>query len=168
MATNSRFSLAVHILSFLTLMEDQAPIQSERLARSVNTNPAVIRTVLGYLAAAGITASRLGVGGGAYLVMRPESIDLYRVYMAVGKTEVFALHHSTPSIHCFVGRNIESALQCVTDKVEQSVKTILSDITILDVVSWMKSADQSGGGAPPSDQSRSPVDRFLEQRLPVG
>ena len=49
----SRFTVAIHILSLLDLNQGES-ITSEDLAVSVNTNPVVIRKILGILKKAGL------------------------------------------------------------------------------------------------------------------
>ena len=66
MNTSSRFAFAVHVLALLS-MQEGVPLSSDIIAGSVNTNPALIRRLLSMLAAAGLTTSQLGAGGGALL-----------------------------------------------------------------------------------------------------
>ena len=72
MSTSTRFAVAIHILTNITLCRGQT-VRSEDIARSVNTNPTVVRRILGALAEAGLTYSQMGQGGGALLALRPAS-----------------------------------------------------------------------------------------------
>jgi DNA-binding IscR family transcriptional regulator len=45
MAANSQFSIAIHILTMLAKTSDER-LKSDYLAKSVNTNPVVIRRLL--------------------------------------------------------------------------------------------------------------------------
>jgi Rrf2 family protein len=106
---NSRFSVAVHILTLLAQSQGE-PVTSEYLAGSVNTNPSFIRRMLTALARAGLTTSQMGTGGGALLARSAGEITLLDVYRAVDEGEVFGLHEQ-PNPACPVGRNIQAELQ---------------------------------------------------------
>jgi Rrf2 family protein len=107
--TSSRFAVAIHILTLLALNPNE-PLTSEFIAGSVNTNPVVIRRVLGVLRAARLVTSQGGNGGGWQLVGDPEAITLRDVYCAVEDEALFPLHHRPPNPNCVVGRNIQGAL----------------------------------------------------------
>ncbi len=72
---NSRLSVAVHILALLALNKGQ-PLTSDYIARSVNTNPVVIRRLLGRLRRIGLVRSQGGIGGGWDLVRGADLISL--------------------------------------------------------------------------------------------
>lgn len=65
MKISSRFTVAVHILSLLAL-EKNAHCTSEWIAGSVNTNPVVVRRVIGQLKKAGFVQVRPGTGSVSY------------------------------------------------------------------------------------------------------
>ena len=62
MKISSRFTVAVHILS-LVAIESNELCTSEWIAESVNTNPVVIRRIIGKLRNAGLIQVRQGLGG---------------------------------------------------------------------------------------------------------
>jgi len=126
---NSRFAVAVHIL---TLLEDNKgePLTSEMIAGSVNTNPTVVRRMLSALASSGLTLSQLGNGGGAMLAKPAEKITLLDVYRASGEgSSLFGLHEE-PNIKCLVGRNIQAALTGHFDEATAALEASLSKTTI--------------------------------------
>ncbi|HEU0301350.1 MAG TPA: Rrf2 family transcriptional regulator, partial [Longimicrobium sp.] len=103
---SSRMAVAVHVLAYLAWRRDE-PITSERMASSVNTNPVVVRRIMGSLRNAGLVSVQPGVGGGAQLAREPEDITLLEVYRAVEeKEELFAMHSSEPCRHCDIGGHI--------------------------------------------------------------
>ncbi|BCJ88419.1 hypothetical protein skT53_34040 [Effusibacillus dendaii] len=57
-----RFSIAVHIMSLIATSKD-TPCTSEWIAESVNTNPVIIRKIIGKLKKAGLVNVRPGYGG---------------------------------------------------------------------------------------------------------
>ncbi|MDM0116088.1 Rrf2 family transcriptional regulator [Variovorax sp. J22R133] len=133
MASSTRFALAVHILSYLAIRGQSGPLTSERIALSVNTNPALIRKLLSSLADAGLTRSQMGSGGGAQLAKEPQDITLLDVYKAVEAVRVFHLHRTAPSPACLVGRNISQALGEVSDLADRAVEVVLGGTTLADV-----------------------------------
>ena len=63
MATNSRMASAVHIMSFVAYAGDEGTT-SEAIAKSLQTNPVVVRKILKLLERAGLIALRQGRHGG--------------------------------------------------------------------------------------------------------
>src|SRR4051794_27958953 len=59
----TRFAVAIHILLLLACARPQDKATSEFLARSVNTNPVVVRRITAQLARAGLIRVRRGPGG---------------------------------------------------------------------------------------------------------
>src|SRR5688572_16043599 len=99
MAANSQFSMAVHVLSLLA-RERSGNVTSEYIASSVNTNPVVIRRIIGQLNQAGLVSSQPGASGGTRLARRAGDITLRDIYGAVDCGEVFALHGKAPNQDC--------------------------------------------------------------------
>jgi len=135
--TSSRFAVAVHILTLMAWSDDE-PVKSEQVAKSVNTNPVVIRRILCELAHARLVISHTGSAGGSKLARRPDEITLLDIYEAVESRGVFSLHRHQPSRRCPVGINIETVLGEVLEEVDSAVKQVLTKITIKDVVLRLK------------------------------
>lgn len=129
---NSRFAVAVHIL---TLLEQGGgtPMTSEYVAGSVNTNPSLVRRLLGVMARAGLTTSQLGAGGGALLARPADRISLGDVYRAVDAGDLFGMHREEPNPACPVGRNIQTVLQARIDAVERALQAELDRTTIAEL-----------------------------------
>ena len=140
---NSRFAVAVHVLTLLEQSKGE-PVSSEYLAGSVNTNPSLVRRLLGMLSEAGLTTSQLGTGGGALLARPASSITLLDVHRAVGDGELFALHNEQPSPKCVVGRNIQHTLTRHFDAAARAMELELSRTTIASVLQSVLRADKRG------------------------
>ena len=130
---NSRFSIAVHVLSMLSKCCDEN-MKSEYIAESVNTNPVVIRRLLAQLSSAGLVVSRTGACGGTQLSRSPEKISLLEVYRAVADDEVFTLHRQKPNPRCPVGGKIEQVLSHLQVNVNQAIDKELAKYTVRDVI----------------------------------
>jgi Rrf2 family protein len=136
MSANNRVTLAVHTLVWVMLhsqMSDKLAT-SEQIADSVNTNPVVIRRLLGQLKAGGLVESRRGVGAGWYLIQDPKNITLLDVYDAVEPGTLFAMHAAEPNQECVVGRGIQPALSRVYDRADHVLREELATTTVADVL----------------------------------
>lgn len=133
MGDNSRYAVAIHIL---TLLAHSGPerLTSEYIAGSVNTNPVVIRRLLASLRAAKLVESQGGPGGGWVLNRAPRAITLRDVYRAVDENTLFPLHRNPPNPMCPVGRNIQSSLVGHFQEAQLAMEKDLERITIADVV----------------------------------
>ncbi|MEM6338180.1 MAG: Rrf2 family transcriptional regulator, partial [Bacteroidota bacterium] len=82
MATNSQFTIALHILGFLAY-RDGKPLTSDTLARTYGTSPVVLRRVLAKLQRAELVNTQRGPGGGSVLARSASAITLREAYEAV-------------------------------------------------------------------------------------
>ena len=138
--TSSRFAVAVHVLTLLEESGD-GPVTSEYVAGSVNTNPAVVRRILSMLAAAGITTSRLGAGGGAFLARPASDVTLLEVFQAVEARELFAMHNAQPNPQCPVGRNIQAVLEKTTGAAQRALEAELAGRTVADILRQVRTRE---------------------------
>jgi Rrf2 family protein len=129
MFANSHFALGTHALVALAVREG-SPMTSAELARSINTNPAFLRMVLGRLRDAGLIDVALGKGGGASLAKPASKLTLADIYRAVERQPPARLHRCEPSRTCVVGRNILPLLQAVVHDVESAALRRLTEITV--------------------------------------
>ena len=127
---SSKLSVGIHILTIFALKPAES-LTSEYLACSVNTNPVVVRRLLGSLRQAGIVASKTGVSGGWSLRLDPERISLLDILRAVEpQNAIFALHRSKPNPDCPCGLHIESVLTTVYDRVQDGMAHQLANVNV--------------------------------------
>ncbi|NRN27068.1 Rrf2 family transcriptional regulator [Photorhabdus heterorhabditis] len=150
MPTSTRFAVAIHILTDIALYHGQA-VRSEDIARSVNTNPTVVRRLLGILADAGLTYSQMGQGGGALLARPSEQISLLDIYRAVEDPLYFTLHRSKPNPKCYIGHNITPVLENEFSRITCVLETALAETTIADMANRVE--DCAGFPFKPPDLS---------------
>lgn len=136
MAVISRYTVALHILTWMALVAKKRPdpVTSDQIAASVNTNPVFIRRILGQLGKARLVTVQRGAGGGWNLSMDPQDITLLDVYQAVEKKSLFELHHGVPNPSCPVGRGIQPALSQFYGNAESAMKAQLSKASIADLL----------------------------------
>lgn len=113
-------------------------MKSDLIARSVNTNPVVIRRLLGQLNHARLVVSQTGASGGTRLARCPNEINLSEVYKAVSCGEVFALPANAPNRDCPIGRNIEAVLCCIQKDIDKTIVRKLSEYTLADIMSMIE------------------------------
>ena len=135
MQISSRFSVGVHILTLLATQEADQLLSSERMAGSVNTNPVVIRRILGQLKKAGLVEVR-PASGGTFLRRRPTDItllDVFRATEVVAEGNMFNMHDQ-PNPDCPVGRNIQSALNATLQQAQIALEQVLATVNLEQVV----------------------------------
>ncbi|MEI7024810.1 Rrf2 family transcriptional regulator [Paenibacillus sp. y28] len=134
MKISSRFSVGVHILSLVS-MENSALCTSEWIAGSVNTNPVVIRRIMGMLKKAGLIHIPPGTGGASLRKGLDEItlLDVYRAVDAVGEGELFQIH-GNPNPDCEIGANIQTVLEILLKRAQEAMEQVLADITLEELV----------------------------------
>ncbi|MER5650956.1 Rrf2 family transcriptional regulator [Streptosporangium sp. NPDC002524] len=136
MSANSRLTIAAHALAWISLYQRQGNevATSEQIASSANTNPVVIRRLLGELRRAGLVESRRGAGAGWSLARGLESMTLLDVYEAVEPGPLFGMHRATPDQGCTVGYGIQPAMRGIYDGIEETLRRELARVTLEDVL----------------------------------
>ena len=132
MSANSQFTTMVHVLTLLG--KSDQPLSSRWIAGSVNTNPVVIRQIVGRLHEVELVDTLPGSAGGTVLKKDPAQITLKNIYQLTKNETFFGLHPNEPSPYCPVGRNIQAVLIEVFDQMDQLVEGALGDITIADII----------------------------------
>jgi Rrf2 family protein len=132
MNTNQQFSVSIHVLTLLAAMPDQL-LTSEQISESVNTNPVVIRRVMGHLREHGLVESRPGASGGWKLSRAPEEIHLCSVYDAFSHDDLLGMHRH-PNADCPIGAKITPVLEKVFSQAEKAMHDALSGFTVKDVL----------------------------------
>lgn len=133
MNTNSRFAVAIHILTLMAYRRETM-LTSEYIARSVTTHPVVIRRVLGELRRAGLVTSHCGNGGGWRLTRPAEEITLKDAYDAIKEGVFFRLPPQKPDPCCFIGYTIEQALTGYFEEAEAAMERQFAQTTIAAVL----------------------------------
>lgn len=138
MQISSRFSVAVHVLTLLAAATPGELLTSDRLAGSVNTNPVVIRRILGQLKQAGLVVVRAAAGG-TYLRRDPATLTLLEVYRAVEAAEpqLFSIHEH-PNPHCLVGRSIQAVLDNTLQRAQAALERELAATTLAQVLAGVR------------------------------
>lgn len=136
MSANSRLTVAVHALAWVGLYQSRGydVATSEQIADSANTNPVVIRRLLGELRTAGLVRSQRGAGAGWMMARDLSQITLLDVYDAIESGPVFGMHRAEPNPECVVGAGIQPALKNVYDRLDHTLRDELARTTVADVL----------------------------------
>ncbi|WGM37214.1 Rrf2 family transcriptional regulator [Caulobacter sp. NIBR1757] len=136
MSDSQKFPVAAHALAYLAHKSADAParaVSSAELAASMPTNPVVVRRVTAMLAKAGLIATRMGAGGGAWLTRDPKTITLDQVLRAVdGCTHLGVAPAGVKG--CPVGERIPDAVSAAIRAADTAASERLSKITVLDLL----------------------------------
>jgi Rrf2 family protein len=130
--TNTQFSVAVHVLTYLAGNPDR-PVSSDELGASTQVNPVHVRRVLGPLRAADLVESRPGARGGWHLARPATDITLADVWQLLQGDDPVLGHH-VPSPQCPVGRDIASQLVTLDAEIAEAMTARLRRTTIADLV----------------------------------
>lgn len=98
----------LHVL--LHMGQADEPLTSEVLAKSMGTNPAVLRRTMAGLREAGHVTSGKGHGGGWQLAKPLDQITLLAVYQALGQPTLFAIGNRNAHADCQVQKRVNAAL----------------------------------------------------------
>ena len=133
MATNTQFSIAVHLMIALGFNCERQATSGE-LALSVNTSPSFVRRILAKLSKANLVSTRSGKSGSSLLAKKPEEISLLEMYNAVDAPKTFAIHDYPVQSRCRVSCNIEATMQKVLAKAQKSFEGSLGETTLAEVI----------------------------------
>lgn len=143
MAANSRFAVAIHILTAIAHMSRCAPrkvlsesglVRCKYLAGSVGTHPVVVRRMVAQFTRAGLIISHQGKGGGVELARPSEKITLCDIYIAVDEGDIFAFNPNTANPKCLVSSKMARVLTPIFREVEQGVRERLRRTKLSDLV----------------------------------
>lgn len=122
----TRFAVAVHILLLIAAEGGTERATSLRIARSVNTNPVVVRRIAGQLARAGLIRVRRGPGG-AELARSSTEISLADVWGAVnGAGRRLLPIHTRSDPACPVGGRVREVLDPAFGAAEDALQEVLA------------------------------------------
>lgn len=125
----SKFAISVHILTLLSISEEEWT-SSEYIAGSMNANPALVRKELSALREAGLVESKEGKSGGSRLRKPASQIRMSEVFEAVKEEHVFGFSPNLPNPECPVGRGINDALDGLFTEIDVTIGNKLKKMTL--------------------------------------
>ncbi|HKL11855.1 MAG TPA: Rrf2 family transcriptional regulator [Clostridia bacterium] len=138
MRITSRFTIAIHTMLVIACFSDERKVTSKFIAGSTNSNPVVIRRLLGQLKEAGLVEVKKGVGG-ASIIKPLRDITLQNIFDAVEPADekIFGFHDN-PNCDCPVGKNIHTILDGHLLDIEQAMYNKMRQINLQELLEETK------------------------------
>jgi DNA-binding IscR family transcriptional regulator len=128
MRRDSRLSGVLHVL--LHMAEHEGPLTSEMLAKSLGTNPVVIRRIMAGLRDQGYVQSEKGHGGGWTLACDLSKVTLRDIYTALGSPSVLAIGNRTETAGCLIEQAVNAALGSALHDAEALLLARFGEVTL--------------------------------------
>lgn len=140
MNRDSRLSGVLHVL--LHMAHQSAPATSETLARVMQTNPVVLRRIMGGLRDKGYVSSEKGHGGGWRLACDLSEVTLHEIYLALGSPALFALGNRSDDPQCLVEQAVNASLDQALNDAEHLLLARFGEVTLAMLDSDVRSRNE--------------------------
>ncbi|RED18236.1 Rrf2 family transcriptional regulator [Pontivivens insulae] len=127
MKRNSRLSLALHSVAHMASEPDRLRTSAE-IAEHAQTNPVVVRRVLGKLRQAGILKAEKGHAGGWQLARAADRISVADIYLALDERLTPVSEDAPP--RCSVEHALERRVSLIMDQAERDLIENLKGLSI--------------------------------------
>ena len=141
-----RFSSALKAMLLLGHAEEEGSpvLTSTQLARSLNTNPSLVRKLMVPLVRDALVASVKGRGGGVRLGRPADQITLGEIYRSsIGDKPLWAPRPEGPR-ECLVTNHSAEYFARLTDETEAAVLCALAGRTLADSLDELRAIDRAG------------------------
>lgn len=128
MKRDSRLSGMLHILLHMADLDE--PATSQKLSKTMRTNPVVIRRTMADLRKEGYVRSEKGHGGGWTLDCDLAKVTLRDIYTALGSPSLLAIGHRTESPGCLVEQAVNATLRDAFHDAEELLLSRLDEVTL--------------------------------------
>lgn len=133
MRLSTKFSDAIHILSFIYIYKDKIQLSSDNIARSVEISPVMVRNLMSQLRKGNLLDTKHG-SPTPELTRPPKDISLLDIYLSIEKNKhLFIVDYET-NPECIVGGNIQLALEKYYNEAEIAAKAKLEKTSLEDVI----------------------------------
>lgn len=134
MKYSMRFSDTIHVLAYIAILHDTAPLTSQAIAASVETNPSNIRRIMASLKKAGLIKTTVGKPQPA-LTRAPEQISLLDIFNSLDEADTNLIQvDPKTNPDCVVGGNIQDALNAQYAHFQKVVQDEMAKTTLADVI----------------------------------
>lgn len=144
MTASTRTAVAAHALTFLAQWHDDGWQSSSKIAESLESNPVLVRRILGLLQQAGLVSAAEGSGGGWQLARPAEEVTLLDAYLAVEPTATaLPTHAHPPNQDCMIGRHMQALLEAEFVAAQEAMEDRLSRTRVADLLSHVLSREHA-------------------------
>lgn len=140
MKFSHKLSDAVHLLAYIEIFPDD-DLSSRAIARSIVTNPSMVRSLMMDLRKAGLLKTKQG-SAEPELAKKPEEISLYDIFAAVDMDHHLLHVDEDTEQKCPVGGNIQGPLAKAYVEVEEAAFAKMREISLQEIVDQIKEAGQ--------------------------
>ena len=140
MKFSHKLSDAVHLLVYIEIFPDD-DLSSRAIARSIVTNPSMVRSLMMDLRKAGLLKTKQG-SAEPELAKKPEEISLYDIFAAVGMDHHLLHVDENTEQKCPVGGNIQEPLDKAYAEVEEAAFAKMREISLREIVDQIKEEGQ--------------------------
>jgi len=133
MSANHQFAFAVHIMTTLAYIGAEGAT-SDTLAKSICTNPVVVRRILSQLRKDGLIYCQSGKSGGCRLQRAPEDITLHDIYLSIETGGPFVIPKKPELKTCVVSCHMKEILEEICAETQAAIATRLKGITLADLL----------------------------------
>ncbi len=140
MKFSHKLSDAVHLLAYIEIFPDD-DLSSRTIARSIVTNPSMVRSLMMDLRKAGLLKTKQG-SAEPELAKKPEEISLYDIFAAVDMDHHLLHVDEDTEQKCPVGGNIQGPLAKAYAEVEEAAFAKMREISLQEIVDQIKEAGQ--------------------------
>lgn len=135
MKLSSGWEQAVYVLLILSRLPENKSLNSLVLAKRLEVSHSYLKKIIKSLVNEGLIRSLSGKNGGFCLATPLDSIDFYKVFVAVeGRGKIFASQHL---LRKFLGKEGDKAQKCAItdalDAIENNLISTLSAVTLQQV-----------------------------------
>ncbi|MBT8843578.1 transcriptional regulator [Lactobacillus delbrueckii subsp. bulgaricus] len=131
---------AVHLLAYIEIFPDD-DLSSRAIARSIVTNPSMVRSLMMDLRKAGFLKTKQG-SAEPELAKKPEEISLYDIFAVVGMEHHLLHVDEDTEQKCPVGGNIQGPLAKAYAEVEEAAFAKMREISLREIVDQIKEEGQ--------------------------
>lgn len=140
MKFSHKLSDAVHLLAYIEIFPDD-DLSSRAIARSIVTNPSMVRSLMMDLRKAGLLKTKQG-SAEPELAKQPEEISLYDIFAAVDMDHHLLHVDEDTEQKCLVGGNIQTSLAKAYAEVEEAAFAKMREISLQEIVDQIKEEGQ--------------------------
>jgi Rrf2 family transcriptional repressor of oqxAB len=154
-----RFSSTLKAMLLLGHADEQGSpvLSSTQLARSLKTNPSLVRKMMVPLVRDGLVASIKGRGGGVRLGRPTDQITLEEIYRSsIGSKPLWARRPDGPR-ECLVTHHSAEYFAGLIDETEAAVLGGLAGRTLADSLDELRAIDRASGAPASGTHDRQPA-----------
>ena len=140
MKFSHKLSDAVHLLVYIEIFPDD-DLSSRAIARSIVTNPSMVRSLMMDLRKAGLLKTKQG-SAEPELAKKPDEISLYDIFAAVGMDHHLLHVDEDTEQKCPVGGNIQGPLAKAYAEVEEAAFAKMRESSLREIVDQIKEEGQ--------------------------